>query len=138
MGAETDIHAALIGRLETLTTSLPIHYPGVTFDDTSGEYIRATHLRNDPVRRTYNGAERFMRMGFLRLDVFRRVDAGTYQVTADAQAEAIADHFPPDLVLTSGGETIRVKLTRIETGRKDPNGTHWMTPVVVEYRTSKA
>lgn len=136
-GPETRIHAALMARVETLSTSLPISYPGVTFDPPAGDHLRVSQLRNEPVRWALDGGMPMDRMGFLQIDLFTRVTNGSYQVTADAQAEEIAEHFPRDLRLTSGGETITIIKAWPMQGRKDPNGTHWHTPIRIEYRSGE-
>lgn len=136
MGIEASIHAALMARVEALTLSpaLPVSYPGVPFDNTAGAYLRVTHIRNMPVRWGILGSDPMDRMGLLQLDIFTVISAGSWQIVADNLADSIAAHFPRDLKMTSGGYTARVFSTRVETGIRDPDGTHWQTPIVVDYR----
>jgi hypothetical protein len=136
MGIETDIHKALIGRVETLVTDLPIDYPGTPFTPPEGDYIRVTHIRNEPERWGLLGSSPMDYAGILWIDLFRRVSAGTWQVTSDALAEAIADHFPRDLRLTSGSTQVIVYKTFLDLGEKDPNTTHWRTAIKVFYRSN--
>lgn len=131
---ETAIHAALMARVETLSTSLPISYPGVTFDAPDGDYIRVTHMRNEADRRTLDGAYGLRRQGILQLDLFTRVTAGSYQVIADGIAEEIAEHFPRDLPLTNSGHKVAIYATTILEGRRDPDIQMWHTPIRVDYR----
>lgn len=133
---EKHIHAALMARVESLTLSpaLPVAFPGVPFSDTAGDYIRVTHLRNMPDRWGILGSDPMDRMGLLQLDLFTTISGGSWQIVADDIAEDIAAHFPRDLKMTSGGYTAKVFMTRIETGLRDPDGTHWQTPIIVDYR----
>lgn len=136
MGVEANIHAALMARVEALTLSpaLPVSYPGVPFTAPDGDYIRVTHIRNRPVQRsvgTFTGSER---MGLLQLDLFTRIDAGSWQIVADDMADDIAAHFPRGLRMTSNGQLVRVFQSWVAQGVKDPDGTHWQTPVIVDYR----
>ncbi len=136
MGVEAEVHAALMGRVESLSLSpaVPVAYPGVPFVDTAGDWLRVTHLRNRPVLRTLAPIDKALRLGMLQLDLFKVIGAGSWQVTADVLADQIAAHFPRHLDMASGGYRVRVFQTWIDPGAKDPDGTHWQTPVMVDYR----
>ena len=137
-GAEAHIHAALMARVQSmsLTPALALHYPGVSDRsiDVSGEYGRVTHLPNVPDRWAIQGSQGMDRTGFLMIDLFTVITEGSYQVLATARADDIAAHFTADLLLTSGGYTVQIEKSYPGIGRKDPNGTHWQTPVNVTYR----
>jgi|GEM_PF-2174278 len=137
-GPETNIHIALMARVELMEAvlSMPVAYPGVEFTNTAGDYLRAEHLPNEPFRWGVDGNSPMDRMGFLQLDLFTVIDGGSWQVLAISQAEDIADWFPRDLRLTSGGVTVQLRKTWPQRGRKDPDGTHWHTPIRVEYRAT--
>lgn len=132
--SEADIQAALMGRVESLSLGLPIAWPGVPFSDTNGDYLRVTHMRAEPDRWAFGGADPMFRMGFLQIDLFTII--GEHQVKADVIADNIVDHFPRDLTLTSGGTSVWILKAWAMPGRRDPDGTHWHTPVQVDYRGS--
>lgn len=136
--AEAHIHAALMARVQSLslTPSLSILYPGVSVPgfDASGEYARVTHLPNEPERWGVRGSSAMDRRGFLIVDLFTPITEGSYQVLAIARADDIAAHFEADLTLSSGGYEVQIVKAWPGNGRPDPEGTHWHTPVRVEYR----
>lgn len=134
--AEADIQAALMARVESLSLSpaLPVAWPGAPFTDTEGDYIRVSHLRPEPDRPFVNSDDPLDRRGILQLDLFTVL--GSHQIEADVIAGSIVAHFPRDLRLTSGSAVVRVVKAWAMTGRPDPNGTHWHTPVQVNYRAS--
>lgn len=138
MDAETYIHAALMARAESMTLDpvLPLQYPGVSAPDfsTSGEYGRITHLANEPDRWGVKGTSAMDRTGFLQIDLFTPIDEASWQVLALKRAGEIAAHFPADLKLSSGGFEVQIQKVWPGNGRPDPEGTHWHTPVNVEYR----
>lgn len=134
--AEADIQAALMARVESLSLSpaIPVAWPGVPFTGTSGDYLRVSHLRAEPTRWAIRGGDPLDRRGFLQLDLFTVI--GPHQVKADVIADSILAHFPRDLKLTSGSAVVRVVKAWARPGQRDPNGTHWQTPVQVDYRAS--
>ena len=135
---EAHIHVALMARVESmsLTPSLALQYPGVSDRalDTSGEYARVTHLPNQPDRWGMQGSSPMDRTGFLIIDLFTVITEGSYQGIAIARAGEIAAHFPADLKLSDSGYEVQIEKSFPGIGRKDPNGTHWHTPVEVQYR----
>lgn len=136
MGAEASIHAALMARVQSLTLApaVPVSFPGVPFDTTAGNYIRVTHIRNRPVQHIITAGVAGERMGLLQIDLFTVITAGSWQIIADDMADDIAAHFPRGLRMTSGGHTARVYQSWVGQSVKDPDGTHWQTPVIVDYR----
>ena len=135
MGVETDIHAALMARVGTLATSLPISYPGVSFDPPEGDDLRVTHRRNEAERKGLLGRDGMDHMGILYIDLFRRITSGTWQVTSDAIADSIAAHFPLDLRLTQGSAKVIVYKTVVGDAAPDPNQTHFRVQIKVFYNT---
>lgn len=132
MGVEASIHAALMGRVESLATSLAIAYPGAAFEDTGGDYLRVTHLRNTPVRWGIDGADPVRRMGILQIDLMTVPQGRSYQVVTDNEADVIIDHFPRGLVITRDG--IRIYLESSYALSPSRLDAHWMTPIRIEYR----
>lgn len=161
MGAEADLHGALMDRVATLeiltllvtedgtfltteagaliatdpAADIPKAWPAVPFSATAGDYIRVSHVRADPSRPRLDGKEPMDRFGFVALDLFTAID-GRHQIEVDAIADQIVGHFPRDLRLSRGVASVHIVRAWARTGRPDPNGTHWHTPVVVDYRAS--
>lgn len=135
---EAHIHVALMARVQSmsLTPSLALQYPGISDRsiDVSGEYARVTHLPNEPDRWGIKGSSAMDRTGFLILDLFTRITEGSWQGLAVSRAGQIAAHFPADLRLSDSGYEVKIEKSYPGIGRKDPNGTHWHTPVEIQYR----
>lgn len=135
MGVETNIHAALMDRALslTLTPALPVAFPGVAFDQRQGDYAEVFHLPNVPVRTELESARPMDQFGFLQFNIYRRVSANSWDIMSKALADQIMAHFPMGLRLTYSTTVLKVVKTYAGQGRKDPNGTHWQTPVFIEY-----
>lgn len=135
MGVETDIHAALMARVETIPTALPMSLPGVPFTPPEGDYIRVTHRRNEAERKGLLGRDGMDHMGILYIDLFRRTGPNTWQATSDTIADDIAAHFPLDLRLTRGATRIIVYKTVLGDSEPDLGGTHFRVQIKVFYNT---
>jgi len=135
MGVETDIHAALMARVETIPTALPMSLPGVSFTPPEGDYIRVTHRRNEAERKGLLGRNGMDHMGILYIDLFRRVTASTWQVTSDAIADTVAAHFPLDLRLSRNTTRLIVYKTVLGDSETDLGGTHFRVQIKVFYNT---
>jgi hypothetical protein len=135
MGAETNIHAALMDRAISLTTSpvMPKAFSGVASDVRDGDYLEIIHLPNEPVRTELESARPLDYFGFLQINIFRRVSAGSWDIMSKVIADQISAHFARGIRLTYSGTTVKVVKCWAGQGRKDPNGTHWQTPVFIEY-----
>lgn len=135
MGAETNIHAALMDRAISLTTSpvFPKAFAGVASDVRDGDYLEIIHLPNEPVRTELESARPMDYFGFLQINIFRRVSANSWDIMSKVIADQIAAHFTRGIRLTYSGTTVKVVKCWSSQGRKDPNGTHWQTPVFIEY-----
>jgi hypothetical protein len=127
--SDLTVHKLLMAYVQTITTDLPIAYPGRSYTP-SGEYIRVTHLPNTPSRVALDGDFPLDRIGILQLDIFAGLDR--YEVEYIATAQAIADQFPHDARTTESGVTVEFVKTWIGGGRSD--GIYWQTPIFVEYR----
>jgi hypothetical protein len=132
---ETDIHAALMARVEslTLTPAPTIVWPGFPADQ-AAYWLRVTHLPNVPERGTLDGTVDLDRQGILQLDLMNEM--GRHEVVYIDRAQDIIAHFPQRLRLTSGGAMVRIVKAYALGGRA--TGDHWMTPVRVEYRAEAA
>lgn len=135
MGVDTNIHAALMDRAITLTTTpaMPKAYAGVPSDVRDGDYLEIAHLPNEPVRTELESARPLDQFGFLQIDIFRRVSPNGWDIMSKVIADQIVAHFTRGIRLTYSGTTVKVVKCWAGRGRKDPNGTHWQTPVFIEY-----
>lgn len=136
MAVEVDIHAALMDRAISLTTSpvMPKAFPGVASDVRSGDYLEVIHLPNEPNRTELESARPLDHFGFLQINIFRRISANNWDIMSKVIASQIITHFSPGLRLTYSTTTVKVVKCWSGQGRKDPEGTHWQTPVFIEYR----
>lgn len=136
MGVETEIHAALMDRAASLsvTPSMPKLYAGAEEDTAMGDYLLITHLPNEPVRTELESARPMDHFGFLQVDIFRLVKANSWDILSKVIADQIISHFERGLNLSYGATSVKVVRSFAKNGRKDPNGTHWHTPVLIEYR----
>lgn len=128
MTIPADIHAALMGRVETLN-GFEIVWPTTGQREPVGEHVKVFHLPNDNDR-PFLAEHVLMRQGILQLSLFSRL--GEHEVVYIDRAGQIAAHFPVDLTLTHGGAKVWVERTDVGRGRSD--GQHWLIPVSVYYR----
>lgn len=135
MGIETEIHAALMDQAASLsiTPAMPTAFPGVSDDVREGDYLEVFHLPNEPTRTELESARPMDYFGFLQYNIYRRVTANSWDVMSKVIADQIKAHFPPGIRLTYSGTTLKVVKCWARNGRKDQNGTHWQTPVFIEY-----
>lgn len=135
MGIETDIHAALMARVEamSLTPELVVTYPADPVSQ-AAEFLRVTHLPNVPNRREVREGGATQYLGILQLDLMSPF--GRHEVFYIKRADSIAAHFAPDLKMTSGAAVVDVWQSYRLGGRS--TGDHWMTPLRIEYRARSA
>lgn len=135
MGIETDIHAALMDRAASLSVSpaMETAFPGVADDVRDGDYLEVFHIPNEPSRTELESARPMDYFGFLQYNIFRRVSANSWDVMSKVIADQVRAHFAPGTRLTYSTTTLKVVKCWAGQGRKDPNGTHWQTPVFIEY-----
>lgn len=134
--SETEVHAALMARIEALATSLPIEYPGRAFTPPAGgDWLRVTHMPNTPDRPGLSASASLRRMGFLQIDLFAQLDR--HEIEYIEAARPIADHFNRDRRLTNGNSRVVIVNSYVGRGRKDDRASLWMVPVVVEYRVEE-
>lgn len=127
MSVEGDLHAALMGRVATIT-GYPILYPQKGGDVPTGEHITAQHLPNDNARAALAG-QIMERQGFLVLTLVSPL--GGYEVVTKRKAGEIAAYFPNDLDLTFGDACVTITGHSIRQGRQE--GQRWETPIWVSY-----
>jgi hypothetical protein len=109
MAAESEIFAALMTKLAAFTASpvLPVSYPNVSFTPPANQrYIRAQFVPNTTNRVLIDTDGPHQHLGFLQVSVYWTKGQG--EAGPRAVAAAIADHFPADLRLTSGGVSVRI------------------------------
>lgn len=124
------IGTALKAKLAALTFSpvIPVAWSNRDFVPT-GERFLAAEIVPAPVQRlTIRGANRFA--GALVVTVASKGGKGSGE--GDGIADAVAAHFPADLVLTTSGGRLRVTATpSVRQGYLD--GAYWRTPVTVPF-----
>lgn len=102
-----DIGAALDARLNSLSGSAPIAWPNTTFRPTKGTlYLRANNLpaSTEQTGLGANGID--THVGIYQVDVYASLGEG--RGTAEAKADAIADHFKRGTDLLYNGVTVRL------------------------------
>lgn len=133
---QVDIHAALMARLETMFFGLDaptIVYPGKPAAKAK-YWVRVTHLPNVPDRIAMDAATPYVHRGILQIDMMNEL--GRHEVVYLDRAEAVIEHFPANLRMTSGTAAVTVQRSYSLGGRS--TGDHWMIPVRVEYIVGSA
>lgn len=127
----SQVGAALKARLAALTfnPTIPVAWPNKDFTPTGDRYLAAAIVRA-PNQRLTLGAEHRM-SGSLVVTVASKAGVGSGE--GDGVADAIAAHFPADLVLTlSGGARLRITAApSVRDGYLDAG--YWRTPVIVPF-----
>lgn len=103
------IMAALFTRMASLslTPSLPISWPNVSFSmPPDRKALRVVFVPNTATRRALGSDGAHQYLGLLQVSV--HWPSGQGETAPRAIASDVADHFPPDLKLTSGGVTVRI------------------------------
>lgn len=101
--------AALFGRLAAFTAvpALPVSWPNVTFSPpASQKYLRVVFVPNTTNRALIDSDGPHQHLGLLQVSVYWAKGQG--EASPRAVAAAIADHFPTDLRLGSGGISVRI------------------------------
>ena len=137
---ESNIFHALMARVSTQPTGLPVVYPGLVYPQNGAEkadqYIVVTHSPNRPERVWITAGEASHRhQGVLSLSLMTEVGVGNAE--AVELSGELAAHFPADLKLMYDNIILRiVQDAHISTGYRD--GDRWRTPIVVEYQSIRA
>jgi len=127
------IGAALKARLGTLSFSpaIPIAWPNKDFTpptDDNARFLQATIVPAPNQRVTIRAQHR--RSGSLVVTVASRPNNGSGE--GDGLADAVAAHFPADLMLAAGANRLRItEDPSIRDGFLD--GAFWRTPVVIPF-----
>lgn len=130
MTVETDIHAALMARVETMIAALeyPVLWPQKGGDQPAGEHVRISHVPNDNADADLS-SQAYERQGFLFVTLVSPL--GVYQAVTEAKAGAIASYFPRGLILTRNGTDVKIMGRTIRPGREE--GQRWETPIRIAY-----
>ncbi len=124
------IGAALKARLGTLSFSpaIPVAWPNKDFSPDGDRFLQATIVPAPNQRITIRAQHR--RSGSLIVTVASRVNNGSGE--GDGLADAVAAHFPADLILDAGGNRLRItEAPSIREGFQD--GGYWRTPVIIPF-----
>lgn len=106
---EGHIWAALLSQLQVMAAdiALPIAWPNKNFTAPADrKFLRVQHVPNTVTRRALgsNGAHR--RIGILLITVHWPKD--TFGVPLVEMAGKVAEHWPADLTMASGGVAVRI------------------------------
>ncbi len=127
------IGAALKARLGTLAfaPAMPIAWPNKDFTPPTGpdaRFLRVDFVNAPNERLTIRARHR--RSGSIVVTVASRANNGTGE--GDGLADAVAAHFPADLVLPAGTNRLRImEEPSIRDGFLD--GVFWRTPVIIPW-----
>lgn len=129
------VRRALEKKLASLAPALPTAWDNAAFTPSTGQaWQRATVLRNTP-RGVDLAAETTELRGFLSLNLFYPVGAGT--ALAEARAEQLRAHFKPVQRLTEGVVTVEF-LSPVDVGTGRADDGWWHIPVNVAWRAFTA
>ena len=134
MTVQTSIEAALFARAAGLVLSpaLPVSWPNIAFTPVLTGYLSITHLPNVSRRLFLGSGDPHQRLGLLQVSVFTKLNAGASAATEIAGK--VAEWFPTDHEMTSGGITVHVTKAPdvIQALRQDP---FWHVPVRISYES---
>ncbi len=136
---ETSIWLALRSRVASLvlTPAHAVAWPNEAFTppQASGQplpYLRVDHFPNKTDRLFIPSGKPERFKGLLQVGVMSVLNQNA--AVAVEVAGLVAAHFPPDLVLTHGGRTVRItKKPEVARGFRDDESSRWMTPVSIYY-----
>lgn len=129
MTVESDLHAALMAQVETIT-GYTVLWPQKGGDKPEGEHLVVRHLPNDNQRTFLGSTEPLERKGFIVIYLVSPV--GVYEVTSKRKAGEIAETFTVDSPMTVNGQTVSIYSHTVKQGREE--GGRWETPIWIEYR----
>jgi len=124
------IGAALKARLGTLSFSpaIPVAWPNKDFSPDGDRFLQVAIVPAPNQRLTIRAHHR--RYGSVVVTVASRVNNGSGE--GDGLADAVAAHFPADLILPAGANRLRItEAPSIREGFQD--GGYWRTPVQISW-----
>lgn len=121
---------ALLARLATLTPPVSTAFENQAFTPTAGTpYQTVTLLPNTPDNPSM-GSSYYREVGLLQVSLCYPTNKGSGD--ALARAQLLRDHFPRGLTLTSGGDTIIVRLTP-SIAPAFTQGDRYIVPVTIDW-----
>lgn len=125
MTAESDLHNALMSRVETMIAALsyPVLWPQKGGAVPAGEHVRIYQLPNDNDAADL-GSDVMRRQGFLIVTLVSPL--GVYEAQTKQKAGEIAGYFP-----RSGGGALSITGHTVKPGRQE--GQRWETPIWISY-----
>lgn len=128
MATDKDILSGAMARMDSLTTTLPIAWPGVNFTPPqSGYWFEIRHFPNEPSNLGLGDTAKQEYRGFVQVSVFGRPGSGIFGMTDEA--ENVVAHFAKGTDL--GPVKVRV---RPYISPPIPEDTHIQIPVTIPYR----
>lgn len=129
---ETSIWLAIKARINSLSLSFPIAWPGEIYDPSLSPYIRVGRVSSAPVPAFIADGKPHTRTGFIILTLAHPL--GPDPSVFDQYAGTIADHFRDGTMMKYGNVCIRVtEYPHIVEGYED-NG-FWSIPIRIPWRT---
>lgn len=127
MTVESDLHAALMAQVETIT-GYTVLWPQKGGDKPAGEYLAVYHLPNDNNPADLS-SDALRRQGFLIITLVSPL--GEYEVVTKEKAGGIAAYFKRGLRLTKNTTVVTITGHTVKPGRQE--GERWETPIWISY-----
>ena len=119
---------ALEERLKTLSGLPDVAWPNGGYEPAGDLYLDVQFVQNVPERITTQ--DRHRQQGIMQVTV--AVPENSYTAAARAMVDAVIDHFPTDLALTAGSETVRI-YRRPNSGGGFTSKGEWRLPVTIPF-----
>lgn len=133
---ESIVLEALMTRLKTLSSPLPMADPGITLDPVPADrkYLRVSLIPNQTGRMTVDSDGPSRHMGIFQVTVNWPVGRG--EIEPREYAGRVASLFATDVLMTYGSVIVRsTKRPDVGPSIPDPKGVDLLTPVSVEYES---
>ena len=129
----SNIPLALETRLAAMANAPLIAWPNITFNfDADVIYLRPQVSVGRSTRMGYGANDKLLHHGIYQVDVFAPKDEGASAAMVTAQA--VIDHFPKNLELSTGSGKIKIVNTDIESAGSNV-GSHYQICVLINFVT---
>jgi len=133
MSTALEVNAALEQRLASMAGLPSVAWPNVKFEPVpSAPYFRVFNNMGIPVRWGIADGDSIVAVGTFQIDVC--VPKGNGAGVAMGYADAIRNHFPTGLELTTATNGYKVRVETRTTQGGEVAGSHYCVPVVIEYK----
>lgn len=134
MSTEAEITRLMESRLNTLSNKPSIAWPNVDFEPSLGNsYFRSNIIKGIPVKIGNADNDKFVTVSLMQIDIHTPKGKGAQD--ALAYVESVYSHFPVGFEMTTptDGYKLRIMSRRTEVGQTI--GTHYVVPVLIEFKT---